>query len=142
MKQEPVSTNDLEYVSPEKLHLWLTDKNKRVAVVDVRDDDFAGGHIKGCLHYPSSSLPEKLPELLPKLADYDEVVFHCALSQVRGPQAALRTLRSAAALPPQEFVPLEPVNILVLRGGFTEWQRLYGEDATTEAYAKDIWREY
>ena len=64
-----------------------------VAVVDVRDADHVGGHIVNSMHVPSSSLDYRTPELLRKLADKQIVVFHCALSQQRGPSAALRYLR-------------------------------------------------
>ena len=64
-----------------------------LAVVDVRDADHAGGHIVGSIHVPSSSLDYRTPELIRKLAKKEIVVFHCALSQQRGPSAALRYLR-------------------------------------------------
>jgi rhodanese-related sulfurtransferase len=59
-----------------------------VAVVDVRDDDHEGGHIKGCIHSPSTSFLSGVDQLREKLKDTPVVVFHCALSQVRGPKAA------------------------------------------------------
>ena len=64
-----------------------------VAVIDVRDADHVGGHIVNSMHVPSSSLDYRTPQLLRKLADKQIVVFHCALSQQRGPSAALRYLR-------------------------------------------------
>ena len=64
-----------------------------VAVIDVRDGDHVGGHICNSTHVPSSSLDHRIPELVRKLADKRIVVFHCALSQQRGPSAALRYLR-------------------------------------------------
>lgn len=64
-----------------------------VAIIDVRDRDHVGGHIYSSMHVPSSSLDYRTPELVRKLADKAIVVFHCALSQQRGPSAALRYLR-------------------------------------------------
>ncbi|KAL8830546.1 MAG: hypothetical protein Q9191_001369 [Dirinaria sp. TL-2023a] len=64
-----------------------------VAIIDVRDSDHVGGHIYSSTHVPSSSLDYRTPELVRKLADKQIVVFHCALSQQRGPSAALRYLR-------------------------------------------------
>ena len=69
-----------------------------LAVVDVRDKDYIGGHIRGCLHAPSSSLDHKAPELARTLADKKIVVFHCMLSQQRGPSAALRYARERERL--------------------------------------------
>ncbi|KAH6635006.1 hypothetical protein B0J18DRAFT_462147 [Chaetomium sp. MPI-SDFR-AT-0129] len=64
-----------------------------IAVIDVRDDDYIGGHIKGARNVPSRQLDAMLPTLVRQLRDKDTVVFHCALSQQRGPNAALRYLR-------------------------------------------------
>lgn len=72
--------------------------NPSLAIIDVRDDDHIGGHIKGSSHIPSSTLDFKIPELVRKLQDKDTVVFHCALSQQRGPSAALRYLRERERL--------------------------------------------
>ena len=52
-------------------------------VVDVRDDDFAGGNIKGCLRAPFQQYEAGLSQLVPKIKDLPTVVFHCTLSQVR-----------------------------------------------------------
>ncbi|KAL2264070.1 hypothetical protein VTK26DRAFT_2564 [Humicola hyalothermophila] len=64
-----------------------------IAVIDVRDDDYIGGHIKGSQNVPSRTLDAMLPTLVRQLRDKQTVVFHCALSQQRGPSAALRYLR-------------------------------------------------
>jgi len=60
--------------------------------------DHIGGHILGSTHVPSATLDYKIPELVRKLQDKDTVVFHCALSQQRGPGAALRYLRERERL--------------------------------------------
>ncbi|KAH3464674.1 hypothetical protein KXV78_009451 [Aspergillus fumigatus] len=75
------------------------------------------------------------------LKDKEKVVFHCALSQQRGPAAALRYAREReAALGPEES---KKQQVYVLEGGFVHWQEKYGKDTRlTEAYVEDIWREY
>lgn len=35
-----------------------------VAVVDVRDDDYEGGHIRGCTHVPSTTFSDKVHDLV------------------------------------------------------------------------------
>lgn len=45
------------------------------------------------MHVPSTTLDQQVPELVRKLKDKETVVFHCALSQQRGPSAALRYIR-------------------------------------------------
>lgn len=84
----------LHRISREELSsLLLSSDASKLAVIDVRDDDHVGGHIHNSTHVPSSSLDYRGPEIVRKLADKEIVVFHCALSQQRGPGAALRYLR-------------------------------------------------
>ncbi|ERS97459.1 phosphatase YCH1 [Sporothrix schenckii 1099-18] len=116
-----------------------------LAIVDVRDDDYIGGHIKGALHFASGSLDATMPTLLRRLEGIDTVVFHCALSQQRGPGAALRYLREVqskaggadgAATSPKQTV-------YVLDRGFVGWQEVYGEDTRlTEGFRKELWANY
>ncbi|KAI3392928.1 hypothetical protein diail_4977 [Diaporthe ilicicola] len=73
--------------------LALKSADKSVAVIDVRDGDHIGGHIKGSRWVPSHQFEEWLPTLLRQLEDTRTVVFHCALSKQRGPSAALRYIR-------------------------------------------------
>lgn len=79
-----------------------------------------------------------MPELIRTLKDTEKVVFHCALSQQRGPSAALRYAREREqAYGPEEFKKQE---IFILEGGFVKWQEKYGRDKKlTEAFAADIW---
>ncbi|KAK2759375.1 hypothetical protein FQN54_002853 [Arachnomyces sp. PD_36] len=113
----------------------------KLAIIDVRDSDHVGGHIRSSVWSPSQSLDKNLPELIESLKDKEKVVFHCALSQQRGPSAALRYRRERdAALGVEES---SKQDVYVLEGGFVQWQEKYGEDSNlTEAYVKDIWAEY
>lgn len=131
----------------------------KVAVIDVRDSgthtstpclpttishltaDHVGGHIHSSTWVPSSTLDVRMPELVRTLKDKEKVVFHCALSQQRGPSAALRYARERERVyGPEESHKQE---VYVLEGGFVRWQEKYGKDIRlTEAYAEDIWREY
>lgn len=84
----------LQRFSREQLsELLLSEDASKVAVVDVRDDDHVGGHIQGSIHVPSLTLDYRIPEILRTLHDKEVVVFHCALSQQRGPRAAMRYMR-------------------------------------------------
>ncbi|KAF2125036.1 Rhodanese-like protein [Dothidotthia symphoricarpi CBS 119687] len=112
------------------------------AVIDVRDGDHIGGHIRGSTWVPSSQLDYKTPDLIRTLRDKEVVVFHCALSQQRGPSAALRYLRERERLigGGGEGKEGKEQKVLVLRGGFGEWQEKYGEDERlTEGFQKDLW---
>lgn len=94
-----------------------------VAIIDVRDSDYIGGHIRGCTNIPTQALDWKLPELVRTLRDKRTVVFHCALSQQRGPSAALRYLRERGRLlGEEEPADGEGQEVCVLEGGFVRWQ--------------------
>lgn len=83
-----------------------------------------------------------MPSLLRRLADKKTVVFHCALSQIRGPSAALRYIREKAATKDSE-VPETEQEVLVLSEGFTGWQEKFGTDERlTEGYSKELWQSY
>ncbi|KAK9478703.1 Cdc25 family phosphatase-like protein Ibp1 [Lipomyces japonicus] len=125
----------------------------KVAVVDVRDDDHVGGHVKSSLHVPSSSFADNLPELHEKLKHHNAVVFHCALSQQRGPNAASMYLRYKELVEPSDTgdnlkaetldVQQQQQQVYVLGGGFTGWQQDYGkDDRLTEAYDEQLWKFY
>ncbi|KAJ5346505.1 hypothetical protein N7541_008987 [Penicillium brevicompactum] len=119
--------------------LLSTGEPSNLAIVDVRDSDHVGGHIRSSTWVPSSTLDVRMPELIRTLKDKKMVVFHCALSQQRGPSAALRYARERESALGQD----QPQQVFVLEGGFVEWQQKYGNDAKlTEAFAADIWEEY
>ncbi|KAF2684534.1 Rhodanese-like protein [Lentithecium fluviatile CBS 122367] len=149
---------DLTYVTREDLSKTLLESDSapslpaNLAIVDVRDSDHIGGHIRGSTWVPSSELDYKAPELVRTLKDKEVVVFHCVLSQQRGPSAALRYLREKKRLEGLEGKKGEEEGngkekggkkeqkVLVLKGGFSEWQEKYGPDKRlTEAWQKDIW---
>ncbi|PHH62394.1 hypothetical protein CDD81_7190 [Ophiocordyceps australis] len=119
--------------------------NPTLAVVDVRDDDYIGGHIRGSINMPSQQLDAMMPTLIRRLKDKKTVIFHCALSQQRGPSAALRYLRERdAALQGlgERQAAETPQSVYVLDRGFTGWQEKYGEDERlTEGYRKELWQD-
>ncbi|TQV92791.1 hypothetical protein V2A60_009251 [Cordyceps javanica] len=113
------------------------------AIVDVRDDDYIGGHIKGGIHAASAQLEALMPTLLRRLEGKKTVVFHCALSQQRGPSAALRYLRERQAAADSDVPSHGQQEVLVLDRGFEGWQQEYGSDERlTEGYRKDLWDNY
>ncbi|ORY29958.1 Rhodanese-like domain-containing protein [Naematelia encephala] len=96
-----------------------------IAVVDVRDDDFAGGNIIQAINAPSRSFHEDVKGLVERLNDVPKVVFHCALSQQRGPKAARIYAETRSVLKPDSAKPQE---IFVLRDGFTGFQQKFRND--------------
>lgn len=99
-----------------------------IAVIDVRDSDHIGGHIRHSQHIPSSSLDYQIPELVRTLKDKKVVVFHCMLSQQRGPSAALRYARERERLLAEVGNVTaeeggEGQRVCVLEGGFEKWRQ-------------------
>jgi rhodanese-related sulfurtransferase len=109
-----------------------------LAIIDVRDSDYIGGHIRDCTNVPSPTLDWKMPELVRTLRDKEVVVFHCALSQQRGPGAAVRYLRERESVRSAEEAKKagkeegeedmkdeegkKEQKVYVLEGGFVKWQ--------------------
>ena len=151
----PITVSDLTYVHPTSLASILSNPSTAtsVAIIDVRDSDHIGGHIKGSSWIPVNQLDARIPELLRLNKDKQNVIFHCMLSQQRGPHAALRYARAKQAQELKEAKTGKKEGatekgeqsgkeqqVCVLEGGFGAWQARYGEDETlTEAYVKDLW---
>ena len=140
--------SDLPRMSREKLATLVRLKSSSLAVIDVRDSDYIGGHIVNGINAPTHTHDYRMPELVRTLKDKEIVVFHCALSQQRGPSSALRYLREKERLQPinkitddskadrsAEGVKADPTadgegivkngqTVYVLEGGFVKWQEV------------------
>ena len=92
------------------------------------DDDFEGGNIVSARNIPSTTFPDEVQGLAyGPLKDYKQVIFHCHLSQQRGPKAAGQYAQARqAALESGKLKEEESKQeVLVLRGGFSEFQDKY-----------------
>ena len=160
-KSPPITISDLKFIKPAILadSLRKQETASKVAVVDVRDNDHVGGHIKGSQWVPVDQLDARMPELLRTNKDKERVVFHCMLSQQRGPKAALAYARAKVSQVEKQKDDSEKEGeqkgekgaeglkaktggqeVCVLEGGFGNWQTFYGEDpALTDGYAPDLW---
>ncbi|KAK9379493.1 Rhodanese-like domain-containing protein [Kockiozyma suomiensis] len=128
----------VKIVDKKTLRNWIIGVPRAISltIIDVRDDDHIGGHIKGSRHHPTSSFANNLPFLFQELQEVSVVVFHCALSQQRGPSAASMYLRYAEMI--HSVINQE---VYVLKGGFVEWQEAFGNDKRlTEAYEESVWK--
>ncbi|KAF4123053.1 hypothetical protein GMORB2_6601 [Geosmithia morbida] len=135
------SIANLQRMTAKTLSIKILEETATTAVIDVRDDDYIGGHIKGSINVPSRQFDAMMPTLARRLLDKKTVVFHCALSQQRGPSAALKYLRERdGALKALGLEPPQEQSVSVLQDGFTGWQEVYGTDERlTEAYQKELW---
>ncbi|XP_004494900.2 dual specificity phosphatase Cdc25 [Cicer arietinum] len=90
-----------------------------IAIVDVRDDERThDGHISGSLHYASDGFTDNISKLIHEVKGKDTLVFHCALSQVRGPSCARKLVNYLENS--KEDVGIK--NIMVLERGFNGWE--------------------
>ncbi|XP_072986785.1 arsenate reductase 2.2 [Typha latifolia] len=106
----------LSYVTPSQL-ISIT-RNPKIAIVDVRDEERSyDAHIAGSHHYPSDTFSEKLPALIQAVKGKDTLVFHCALSKVRGPSCALLLLDYLSETKEDGIK-----NVMVLERGFNGWR--------------------
>lgn len=65
------------------------------------------------------------------------MVFHCSLSQQRGPGAAGGYLRLRGK---EDGEGEGGQEVWVLDGGFVKWAEMYGEDERlTEGFVKSVW---
>ncbi|KAA1469942.1 Rhodanese-like protein [Dentipellis sp. KUC8613] len=131
----------LSYIDPDELaQIIKSDKvpHKDYIVVDVRDDDYVGGNIKSSHNAPSSHFLVNVNQLVEKTKDVPMVIFHCALSQQRGPRAAriYSETRDNLQLAGKDT----DHQILVLRGGFAQFQAKFKDDpGLVENWDPDVW---
>lgn len=123
-------------MSASTLKSWIDNgKSEPVAIVDVRDSDYIGGHIRSSVNVPSTQFLGRLNKLQSALAGRPKVVFHCQLSQQRGPSCAAAYARLLASK------GIRNQEVYVLSGGFNEWARHYGNDVRyTEGFKADLYR--
>lgn len=89
---------------------------------------------------PSQQLDAMMPTLVRQLKDKQTVVFHCMLSQQRGPSAALRYMRERDGVLKGMGAEATDQTVYVLDRGFTGWQEVYNKDERlTEGYRKEFW---
>jgi len=124
------------YVECDDVAVLVRDKTKipgkDYLIVDVRGDDFIGGHIPGAVNIPSNELDEKIPDMLNQYKEVPKIIFHCALSQVRGPKSA--------KIYQEKLETDKKQNVVILRGGFVEWEQKYRkEPELLESYDPELW---
>ncbi|CAK7343200.1 unnamed protein product [Dovyalis caffra] len=94
-------------------------RRPNIAIIDVRDDERSyDGHIGGSLHYASDTFTDRISNLIQEVKGKDTLVFHCALSQVRGPTCARRLANYLEEVKEDAGIK----NIMVLERGFNGWE--------------------
>ena len=134
----------MEYITPQQLSEMILDDQKVSSVdyliVDVRGDDYTVctftdlisqvGNIPGARNIPSHEFLENLSLYTPSLIKVPVLIFHCALSQVRGPKCAHRYALQQS----------NSQKVYCLQGGFSNWASLYRSDPRlVENYDAEFW---
>jgi len=73
----------VKYISPQELETLIKSEAKDYFIIDVRDDDYRGGNIKGAINIPSEKFMLKLHQLIDDTHNASKIIFHCTLSQQR-----------------------------------------------------------
>ncbi|EIW80452.1 NAD(P)-binding protein [Coniophora puteana RWD-64-598 SS2] len=97
------------------------------AVIDVRRDDHAGGHVRGSYQRAAQSFYDDLPEFLEKFKETNKVIFYCGSSSGRGPLCAAWY---------QDYLNEHGIGsseALVMAGGAKAWLAAFaGDEALTD----------
>ncbi|KAL4095749.1 hypothetical protein PRIC1_009121 [Phytophthora ramorum] len=118
------------YIEPSALAEILRNPDlsaKRPLIIDVRDSDYAGGHIRTAVNIPEENFmdDDDVDALVDKYKDQDAIVFHCMMSQVRGPSCAKRfKSRMEVVLEEATHTP----RILILHGGYERFGMIYKDE--------------
>ncbi|KAJ3575877.1 hypothetical protein NP233_g819 [Leucocoprinus birnbaumii] len=131
----------MKYITNTELAEMIKDPKKTPGkdfiVVDVRDEDRAGGHIIGSVNRPSLEFLTSVDELVKDTKDVPLVIFHCALSQMRGPKAARIFEQTRSVKYDGQEITQE---IAILRDGFVGFQDRYKDDPElVEKWDKEVW---
>jgi len=119
-----VDIKTIDRISAGELATQLRDgygglSNQSPLVVDVRDEEYAGGHIQGALHYPSSTFEARMDELCKVVHEKGVpcVVFYCLRSQLKAPICCDKFDRRICEL----FSVERSTRKCILNGGFIEF---------------------
>ncbi|EQC36563.1 hypothetical protein SDRG_06009 [Saprolegnia diclina VS20] len=124
-----MSSLTVERITARELAAILKDPVRRqsVRIIDVRDSDFIGGHIRGAVNLPEDHFQDDddVDAVVEDFKAVPQIVFHCMMSQIRGPFCAKRfKSRMEICL---EDAPHKP-DVRVLYGGFQLFGREYRND--------------
>jgi len=129
------------YLDQNSLVKLLKENRAQLLVVDTRDEDHAGGHVIGSVHFPDSTFdPAALSQLVLN-RNSTVVVFHCMESARRGPRCAFRFnkyCQESYAAQTLQSIP----QIFVLKGGADLWIRRFVGKNEDPSLVQDFDNEY
>lgn len=119
--REELARLGIQYLPPHALQDMIAKRNSgqfTLAIVDLRDNDFVGGHIPGCVNLPSRSFVRSLDQAIGTLSSAPLVVFHCLISMHRAPMCAKMYKERLLQLGYNQ-------DVMILEGGFSRWRDLF-----------------
>lgn len=106
----------------EDLAELLRAKAENVAVIDVRRNDHAGGHVRGSSQWHAQTFYDNLPKFFEQHHNTEKVVFYCGSSMGRGPRCAgwyQDYLNETGTTTSTAYI---------LQGGIKAWLEKYADD--------------
>lgn len=100
----------------------------RPLIIDVRGSEYKDGHIASAANHPEPDFHDdaQVDALVEKYKNEETIVFHCQMSQVRGPFCAKRfASRLEVLLANAEKKP----RVQVLTGGYKDFSEQFKDDA-------------
>ncbi|KAH8822464.1 S-adenosyl-L-methionine-dependent methyltransferase [Flagelloscypha sp. PMI_526] len=123
-----VHETNIPVMQREDLHKRIQNASElRLAIIDVRNLDYAGGHIKGSVQVIAQTFPNNLLGFHERFGTMDDVVFYCGSSSGRAPRCAGWYLDHLEA---QKVVPRPQV--WILEGGMKGWLKDFEGDGSIE----------
>ncbi|KAF9452935.1 hypothetical protein P691DRAFT_695943 [Macrolepiota fuliginosa MF-IS2] len=134
----------MKYITKDELAEMMKDETlvmkKDYVVIDVRDEDRAGGHIIGSISRPSAEFHTGIDQLIKTTKDVPLVIFHCALSQMRYVLLSRNMYEETRNNILWGDAAVEKQQVAVLRDGFVGFQDKYRHDPKlVEKWDKEVW---
>eukprot|EP00906_Rhabdomonas_costata_P027165 RCo038619 len=112
-------------------------KEPGLVIIDVRGEDYKGGHITGCHNVPYDEFSDALPGLVKAHKDAKKVVFCCMDAQVRSPSCAVTFIMKLNEDNPSAETRPE---VYLLIGGVQGWIRAnHADSALVEDFDEKLW---
>jgi len=121
----------------------MMERHEKVQIIDVRQADWEGGHLRGAMHIPFDKFTdEKAMELVKLLIEKKDIVFLCMHSKQPASLCASQYARMRAKYMETNRTPKQRVLILFegMSRIMTAWFCSGTAGAIIEGYDKSMWK--
>lgn len=118
------------YIKQDEL-LYKLNQNENILLIDLREDDYIGGHIKNSVNIPANTFSNNINRVLRLLNEYNSVIFYCQESLKRSPRCCNILL--------SEIIDNKDKEIYILEGGFYNWVKRFWNTNLVEEYDDEYW---